>query len=390
MYHPVPLSSAGADATPSSSPFGPAFNITNGTTEEVQKAVYSQCPVSKVDSDLFTIAEESQPIRSATYLGGVDIQAFKLSDNRTGVISIPTFSPAAAEAITFGACDPRFVMDAYYGLKNLSEAGVDRVLVDTSSNNGGHIPLSQTLQRVFTSSELYLNVGMETVFTNGNWSTAAVEAYSSNSSLEWIGVFRPDAYRPPGQHDSLKESTNFMEPGQTFEINGHSLKLSNGISDYLYTERGEADGVDDYDKLPNFSSKAFFSPENIKFTGDGLCGSMCAAFTNFMIEYYNTTAIISTPQPDKPIEFASFGAAQVFSGPDIQQELEQIGLGHLFPPMTYAGALSVPIRANLSPRVAPGKFLQYRSYPAQDRFVHTKEQWEKPIEKWEAVARLWK
>ena len=321
-----------------------------------------------------------QPINNTQYIGGRDVTFWKLGDDKdTGVMVVPSFAILGHYE---SACDRRFILDAYFGLKNLTEAGVKRLLVDTTDNGGGELRFSQDLQRLLVGPSLDKYNALESFLAKTDLTQAMTKKDDSNETLALLdGEFSPHVFRKWGETEDLPINDNFFEPGTVQQINGHTLQLSNGIADTL-------DALHDWEHLLG-NPDAFFSPENIKFTGNGLCGSACASFTNLLIEYWNATAIINNPQPEKPTEFTAFAAGQSSSNDDVVRELASIGLLDLFPTQYYRMYFGFPIRAAMSSNVAPGQFTQYRSYPAQQRFSLTRDQWEKPHAAWLEAARLW-
>ena len=323
---------------------------------------------------------------SDAYLGGRDVQVYALSDNVTGVIAITTFEPVSGAGGYSDACYDRFVLDAYEGLQNLTARGISRLLIDTTSNGGGYIRLTQDLQRIFTSPGLDKYSNFDTLLAKAPFSQAIVDAYLGDEELQDNGgSYAPDGYRRWLSTQELGIWDNIFEPGKTFDVNGRVLNTSNDISDSVSE-------VLFFEKWLNLSSTPPFAPEQIKFTGDGLCGSACASFTNFLIEFYDGKAIIHTAEPEKPIEFQAFAAAQVYDSDSLRSEAAYVGINvEEFIPAKpkYVGAVSIPFRGGLSPNTAPGQFLQYRSFPAQQTYTQTVDEWQAPLSGWEAAAKNW-
>ena len=158
-------------------------------------------------------------------------------------------------------------------------------------------------------------------------------------------------------------------------------QLLNYIEDAL-------DAVVLLEKLVNLTDDAPFSPENIVFTCNGLRGSACASFINFLIEYYNATAYTASSRPGNPIEFQAFAAGLVIDSDSLYQQAasERLNGPSLLPPIEIAGTLRLALCAAVSPNVDPGEFVQYRTYPAQNQYSLTPEQWASPLANWEYVA----
>ena len=355
----------------------------SGDLDALAKEYYDKCPIVDGRDGTWSLESGTQPIDSHQFVGGRDIQFYKLDKEGTGVIYIPTFDPQSTDAgdgIT-GSCVTRFMIDAVLGVRNLTELGITKVLIDTSNNGGGYISLTQFLQRLFTGQDLLQYNNFNTLMVKAPLSQAIVHAeipspvleqsdltYSSPSKRQWPGI------------QNLASDEDFFEPGQSFEINGHTLQLSNNISDTV-------DDVISNAKRFAVPNDPPFKPENIHFVGNGLCASSCASFTNFLIEYFDGKAYVNNPQPDKQVEFQSSAAAQSTSSEALRYEAGQAGIeSDLLPELKYSGTLGFAIRGAVSPNVAPGKFVQYRSYPAQKAYSLRQEEWSSPVANWEYIA----
>ena len=332
------------------------------------------------EEGLITIADDYQPLLSDAYVGGHDVQVYALSDNMTGVFALPTFDISGGDA-----CYAHFILDAYEGLHNLTRRGIIRLLIDTSNTGGGYIRLTQDLQRIFTYPSFNKYSNFDTLLAKAPFSQAIVHRYLNSPQLTWGGSYEPDGYRRWLTLDDLDREDNIFEPGRTFPTDGHTLDTANDISDIV-------DEVLFFEKWLNPTDTPVFAPEQIKFTGNGLCGSACASFINFLIEYFNGPAIITSAEPGRPIEFQAFAAAQVYDSYSIREEAEYVGIdfGQYIPVrQKYAGFVSIPFRGGLSPDVAPGRCLRYRSFHAQHAFTQTVDEWQSPLAGWEAAAKQW-
>lgn len=302
---------------------------------------------------------------------------FILPESQTGVVYMPTFLPEPLS----NACINRFLIDLLLGLQNFTTAGVDNVLVDTSNNGGGSVLLNQAAQRLFTGQQFLEENNFESVFRRAPLAEALHQRYLDNPGINPGGFYNPTTFRSGNSTDTLAPGTNFFSPGDSFTINEVTLQTSNRLSDTI-------DPIEMLDAMFDIPDQPPFAHPNIVFTGNGLCGSACASFTNFLIEYYNATAYINAAQPSSPIEFTAFAAGQASTTSQIYQEAAAIGFNNtaLLPRLAHAGEFGFALRAGISPRIAPGTFLQYRSFPAQQRFALTEELYGNQIEMWEYVA----
>lgn len=356
-------------ATAASSP-PDAFDSPDITRDAAE--LYSLCPVEYGPPSL-PINAPYNPQNTSAYLGGRDIQFYKLPNSTTGVMFISTFDPD-------GICQRRFYLDAILGIRNLTAAGVKHLLIDTSNNSGGSVLLNQALQRLITGKQYLLQNNFKSVLRRSPLSEALVDAHLAQPNMTSdYAVFDPASYRNGAQ--AIQASDDIFFPGGSREINGKTLLTSDLLEDQIgYVQMVDA--------ANNISNAAPFSPENIVFTGNGLCGSACSSFTNFLIEWYNATAYIATARPSKPIEFQAFAAGQATRANNIYAEADSLGYRNesLLPTRLVRGTFAFAIRASLSPNLAPGEFLQYRSYPAQNRFAPTLETYTSPLAQWEYVA----
>ena len=348
--------------------------LPNSISLEWISSIYASCPI---DPSATIFQFENDPTTTTAYIGGRDNQFFQLNDTVTGVIYIPTFQPAGDD---INSCSIRWILDSIYGLQNMTARGVQKVLIDTTNNPGGSVRLNQVLQRLLTGDELLEENNFDSVIRNADLSNEMVNVYLSDP-LASDSDFSPYTYRNDTSLVDLGNSTDYLEPGGYMEINGETLYTSDLLRDSL-------DLVLQIVQLFNISSEPPFPPENIVFTGNGLCASACSSFTNFMIEYYYATAFVDCARPNRPIEFQTCAGGSTISSSSLYNDADVLGLdpGSLLPQLEVNGTLNMAFRGSLSPNIAPGQFLQYRTYPAQDRYVLNTDQYLDPITNWGYVA----
>ena len=373
---PAPGSNQVAGGTQTASS-GDSQVPTSESLEQLVREVYQYCPV-RTNGARYPYATEEQPVQSSSYLGGRDIQFYQLNNSQTGVIFVPTFA-AIGPASSGSYCDVRFLVDAYLGIQNFTRAGITQVLIDTSNNGGGAIAATQWLQRLMMGEQYLEELNFDTLLVKAPLAEAIVDAHIARPEIDY-GSYSPTVFRN-GTLMDLANSTDYFEPGMEKVINGKTLRTSNYISDSVQQ-------IIEIDKYVNLSDAAPFAFENVVFVGNGLCGSACASFTNFMIEYANATAYIETPRPQEDIEFQAFAAGQVTNSDSLYLEAAVIGVRDqtLLPLLEYRGSLSFALRGAVSPVLSPGEFIQYRTYPAQKRFSQTLSQYSSPLSKWNDIA----
>ena len=307
------------------------------------------------------------------------------SSTTFGVIYIPNFDSSGGKRT---ACSIRWILDAVQGIRNLTELGVERVLIDTSSNGGGWIKLGQILQRLLTGRQYLDQLNFESVFHKSPLSEAMMNAYIHQVKSAGVApdtALSPWSYCDPGSLDDLTNSTDLFDPGFSMSINGHLSTTTNKISDSL-------DIVLRAERLFNLSSDPPFRPENIVVTGNGLCSSTCSIFTYFLIENYDVQAYISVARPDRPVEYQACAGGRSTSSNDVYDDATLLGINDpdLLPRLEVNGTLGFAIKGALSPRLAPGTFVQYRSHPAQRVYAMTEKQYLDPVRNWKHVAhRVW-
>lgn len=363
-----------------------AQNSTTGTSTSslpssfsaLATSAYRGCP-SIPSAASYPLTGSDNPLGSNAYLGGRDVMFFVLPNStpKTGVMALTTFDPTDSQGASSDACLFRFMVDLIQGMDNFTTAGVESVLIDTSNNGGGVIVLNQLAQRLFTGSKYEQDNNFHNVLRDSPLAQALAKRTQDVGATS--AQYSPNRYRDGSS--LLSASANLFSPGSSKPVNGQTLQMSNELQtsirflEILYERY-------------NLPTEAPFAPENIVFTGNGLCGSSCSSFTNFLVEYYNASAYIATGHPDRPIEFQAFAAGQSTDSANVYADAVDIRFTDtsLLPPLQVRGSYGFTIQGGLSPNLAPGQFLQYRSYPAQGRFGLTQDMYSSPLKKWEYVA----
>lgn len=347
-------------------------NVTNNGPDFTKDPaeLYRACPIN-LNAYSFPFSSRFNPQNSAAYLGGRDIQFYKLPNMSTGVMFISTFSLK-------GACQQRFYLDAILGLQNLTAAGVKHLLIDTSNNGGGSVVLNQGLQRLLTGEKLLYQNNFQSVLRRSPLSDALITAHLAQPN-DTGSYYSADTYRNGTQN--LNATEDIFLPGSSRQINGKTLYTSDLLQDTV-------DYIQEVDIANNVSNMSAFSPQDIVFTGNGLCGSACASFTNFLIEWYNATAYVAAARPSLPLSFQAFAAGEAVTDSGIYEDAQSIGFNNetLLPTRRVRGTFGFALRADISPNISPGEFLQYRPFPAQNRFALTPETYSSPLVQWQYVA----
>lgn len=354
---------------------------TAGGLESAIQAALASCPI---DLTAARYSYQENPQQSTAYLGGRDVQFYVLGDDKkTGVVYLPTFDPKDASGESSDSCTDRFIVDVYLGFQNLSKAGVERIMIDTSNNGGGSVSLNQYLQRYLTGDDYEVDLNFRTLLRDAPLARALMEANIQAAMVDTStvegNVYYPGKYR--NGTEMIADDADLFSPGNEYTVNSKTLKTSNYVQDNVQQ-------VDFLENFLNISDTPPYLPNEVVFVGNGLCGSACSSFTNFLIEYYNATAYITSGRPKNPIAFQAFAAGQSTNSASIYKEAASVGFNDttLLPPLEVVGQLGFTVRGALSPNIAPGTFIQYRSYPAQHSYALTVEQFLDPLENWKYVA----
>jgi hypothetical protein len=276
----------------------------------------------------------------------------------------------------------RYTVDVYLGFRNLTKAGVERIMIDTSNNGGGSVELNQYLQRYLTGDDYEVDLNFNTLLRDSPLARALLEAnIKAAGSGAYLGnnIYSPGKYRNGTSMVAVDD--DIFTPGKDYTINNKTLSTSDVLQDNVKQ-------VDFLEGFLNISDTPPYKSAQLVFIGNGLCGSACASFTNFLIEYQNATGYITSGRPKNPIAFQAFAAGQSTNSGLIYQEAAAVGMNDtsLLPTLDVVGQLGFTVRGALSPNVAPGKFLQYRPYPAKGSYGLTAEQFLDPLENWKYVA----
>lgn len=314
----------------------------NVNSTVLQQQLYFECPPN-TQTATWPFPADTDPTRSPNYLGGRDIQFYKLDKAKTnnvntGVIFVTTFSPAPADAYCFN----RFILDTVLGLQNFTKAGVERIVVDTSNNGGGYVYLSGILQLALAGGQYEPDLNFEVLFRKAPMSVAAVEAYNQRPYTSIPGYWSPASLLDADSARPLSLTTNWMEPGVDFEVPPGTLKASNKV------QFAPEDSLNQIETGP--AGIAPFTGSEIIFTGNGLCGSACGGFTSFLAEYKNTTALISTARPAKEMTYTAFTSGNAVSSYYVDQELVGLGIPvtEYRPNLTTVAELGFSLSGSLS------------------------------------------
>lgn len=347
-------------------------------------AMYEACPI--VTNQTYPYA--SDPHQAAAFLGGRDVQFYLLANQSTptGVLHVTTFSPEDdATGQPTIPCRSRFALDAYLGVYNLTKAGVQRLLIDTSGNGGGFIYLNQILQKLVSGDADWASKDFEFVARDSPISRAIMQAsITSQTSTH----FQPTQMNVKGQVEPLAANTNIFSPGLHRTVNNHTLYTSNAYQGYLQQAHNPSA------EILNTTIKPSWTPADIVFVGNGLCGSACSLFTNYFLEYHNVRSYIAASRPQRPIEFSGWATTAAYDTDKLYSEAASSDLAadakleSVMPaPLAVKGSFHYVIQSALSPIRRPGRFLQYVSNPAEKTYGMSKAGYLDPLGNWEWLAK---
>ncbi|CED82589.1 hypothetical protein [Phaffia rhodozyma] len=313
---------------------------------------------------------------SAQYLGGRNVQFFVLSKSSVeneivGVIFLATFEPDEG-------CTSQFLEDTSLGFQNFTEAGVTKVIIDTTQNGGGSVTLNIVWQSIFSGTPYQEYLNFEGVLRAAPLAEKFLNYHIQNPQAD-AGLYGPLNFRAANGNDLLSNFNYFSVQGNIVE-NGQTLKTSQPLRDVLYQN------------YLSRSSSPVYSPADVAIYGDGTCGSACASFTSFITQYLNYTTVVQTGTPNSSIEFQSFEAGQATTSSAIYLELNNTLLTNDTdspPPLLVQSTVGIALRGHLSPFV-PEQFLQYISRPANYTFAHTVETYNNPFKAHAYIAtQIW-
>lgn len=138
--------------------------------------------------------------------------------------------------------------------------------------------------------------GFETVLRKSPLSEALLQRFPDDPSLSNVfSTWNPRNYHANDSLDSFPRDYNYFNPGREYSINGKILRTSDTLRDSTVQ-------VKRFETIYDIPNAPKFTPQKVAFTGNALCGSACSTLTNFLIEYYNGTAVMQSSQPAQPIE----------------------------------------------------------------------------------------
>lgn len=211
-------------------------------------------------------------------------------------------------------------------------------MTDTSNNGGGSVALNQFLQRYLTGDDYEVDLNFATLLRKSPLAEALLEVNLEAGQTEATSrnIYQPGQYRNGTAKVPVNE--DIFDPGNQYTINGQTLFTSNFLQDDIQI-------IDTLENALNISDTPPYSPSEIVFIGNGLCGSACSSFTNFLIEYYNATAYITSGRPQNPIEFQTFAAGQATTSSLIYEEAATVGFtdDELLPPLKVKGEFGFSI-----------------------------------------------
>ena len=349
----------------------------NGTsTMNLARWTYDTCPIGTPDPQDGYGAHE--PMLNDAYLGGRDVQFYNLG-NGVGLVYPATFQVEPVNGASH--CFSRYVVDAFLGVQNFSNAGITKILIDTSGNSGGRINLARILELVILGPE-YLDYNSFNAFFRKSPVGEAIMQATNTNQIKNFTLINPSEHRSGFNVQSLG-FTDIFSPGVNRTANGVTFETSNIISDAL-------DIFKPLDRQFNFSTLPRFNPANIEFIGSGLCGSACGLFTNFLVEFGNVTGYMHTPIVNGSIGMAAVTTLSAVDSAGVYAEMQSTGAAVSYPDLVpkplVKGMMGFTIKSPLSLYLAPDVPLAYRPVLAKRTYQMTEEFYNDPMAEWRYVA----
>jgi len=263
--------------------------------------------VKAVDSH---IREKKEKNASAFTLitGNSDLSFWKLTDNRTMVMYLSTFGPK------FGP----FFVNLAKGFEAAAEQKLDRLVIDLTNNGGGSICLGRALIAFLQDSLGYnssssQNWGPEDIPIS-RLSTTLIEnaARLGVNNTVWSPAFYDDQKDIP----IANTNTSSFLPGLPHLRGGKLRNYShlvhiNHCGDYGYKLKIRQD----------------YKASEIIILTNGFCGSMCAYFSNHIVNYDKVKSVVVGGMIERPqMQYSSFPGGQVMDSPDIYSSLNSLGV----------------------------------------------------------------
>ncbi|CAG8556644.1 1786_t:CDS:2 [Funneliformis caledonium] len=379
------------------------------TSEDFRNEFCQEIPTILSDeiSKMYEPKIYNQPM-SDVELVHVTIMAsfYILSDNKTGVVVIPTVMTPEDEIVNE-------MFELQIGFDLLEDRGVTKIILDFHENGGGIIELALFfVYLLFPDSSPDFDNDMVV----SELSRAALEAASSQPNAEQV---RGELTMPPldlGAKDLIRwaaKTVRSIFSTSYFNIYGykdpntenHFRTVEEFIGNHTYIRGGTPTSFTSkfidrdiqefslFVKLLSGNINEYkWKSEDIIILTNGLCGSSCSLITHRMAEKFNVSTIAVGGFKDTPLSYASFPGSQVLDLDQIRDELTFNGLlqnetlKDLIPqPFLFPAILRFTFK-EIYDIVNKDNILEYTYKPAKHRLYYDEKSARDPSRLWlEAV-----
>ncbi|KAG0225447.1 hypothetical protein BGW42_004438 [Actinomortierella wolfii] len=238
--------------------------------------------------------------------GGEGFYAILLSDQKTGVLTIPTFMPSSRSLLGLTSYFANF-LQAIDVLRPVAE----HLIIDVTRNGGGATCLSQRFVETFFP-------GIQPPVTNIRYSP--VEAQLIDINYGHYDNYYTSATLDPVTIEYLKQTVS--HPNREFSFTNYFSESCTSLPFGELQVDPEAEA-----KRPRAITKGYvydpnqpyypWDPEDILILSDGTCGSACATFSNQLSQKRGVVTVAVGGKPDdEAMSFSSFPGGQVLQAKD--------------------------------------------------------------------------
>lgn len=230
------------------------------------------------------------------------MKSYVLPGSETGVMFIGSFEGDFAG----------FQKDTASAIRAFKAAGVTKLIIDLTNNNGGFVCLGQFLHRYLAGTIGYAGF-QSTKRANAlaRKIVAADVALGLNSSF---GFYPADNYAFLNG-TAMPADFDYMTPDVPITVNGRRDANSQRFHDTC-----EASFQVPLPRTPPFNLK------NVAIVSNGNCASTCAMFSTLMVERHQTKVAVFGGKPSENVEFKGMAGNQVLEWVDLDSEVKTANL----------------------------------------------------------------
>ncbi|KAJ3219200.1 hypothetical protein HDU67_002196 [Dinochytrium kinnereticum] len=238
-----------------------------------------------------------------------DNMAFYMIDDRTGVWSFPTVSPAATDDEALANWMATFAS----GMSALEKAGAEFLLIDVSNNGGGIVCAGAAFAQYllpsirFLAYDIRLSKAAESLLL---YASGHKEIVSNSSTFATFDVLSsPD--RTPFQGQDLISKGPSYSRGRT--LTPYTQKFENDCTEYT---------TGTFKNLPQLTKG--WTPDKMAIVSNGFCGSTCSNFVRVLREQYSIRSFVYGGGSGQVFQPTSFEGGRLLSFDDLLLDSNEI------------------------------------------------------------------